>query len=77
LENIQEKRDEKKLTIGLPQKLNVLIADDEIYNRKLLVAIFKKYNAVCVEAENGIEAIKEVKKNNIDVNLIDRRMKRI
>jgi CheY-like chemotaxis protein/HPt (histidine-containing phosphotransfer) domain-containing protein len=77
LENIQEKRDEKKLTIGLPQKLNVLIADDEIYNRKLLVAILKKYNAVCVEAENGMAAIKEVKKNNFDVILMDSRMPRM
>jgi signal transduction histidine kinase/DNA-binding NarL/FixJ family response regulator len=76
-DNLQNKIGELEPSIGLPQHLKVLVADDEIYNRKLLIAILKKYNAICVEAENGLAAIKELKRNDFDVILMDSRMPRM
>jgi len=55
-------------------KMRILIVDDEIFNRKLLSTIFKKYDAIVTEAENGLIAIQEVEKNDYDLILMDIRM---
>ncbi len=52
----------------------VLIADDEDFNRKLLISILKKHNVRVDEAVNGQEALEKVKANNYDVLLTDIRM---
>jgi signal transduction histidine kinase/DNA-binding response OmpR family regulator len=57
--------------------LRVLIVDDEEYNRKLLAAILKKYNAIYTEAADGIEAIDELDRNDYDVILMDARMPKL
>ncbi|MFT7592489.1 MAG: signal transduction histidine kinase/CheY-like chemotaxis protein [bacterium] len=54
--------------------LNILIVDDEVYNRKLLKAVLGKYEVNITEVENGIEAFEEVKRNKYDVVLMDTRM---
>lgn len=55
-------------------KMRVLIVDDELFNRRLLSTIFKKYDAIVTEAENGLVAIQEVEKNDYDLILMDIRM---
>lgn len=56
------------------QDLSILVVDDEVYNRKLLMAILGKHDINLTEAENGIEAYEEVKRNRYDVVLMDTRM---
>lgn len=47
----------------------VLVVDDTLVSRMLIVALLKKMNFKILEAENGIEAL-EVLKNNKDISLI-------
>lgn len=54
--------------------LNVLIVDDEEYNRKLLISIFKKHHVVYEEATNGNQALAMVEKGDFDLVLMDTRM---
>jgi len=56
------------------QNLNVLLVDDEEYNRLLVQSIFKKWNVSYAEAVNGIDAIELVKSENFDLILMDSRM---
>ena len=59
---------------SLLSQLNVLIVDDEDYNRKLLATILKNHNANFREARTGREALTEIKANPFDVVLMDARM---
>lgn len=54
--------------------LAILIADDEKFNRLLIVSILKKYNVKYTEVVNGEEAIREMEKNHYDLILMDIRM---
>lgn len=54
--------------------VRILIADDEAFNRKLLISILSKYGASYAEALNGKEAIDMVKQGNFDLVLMDVRM---
>src|SRR5690606_5434362 len=67
-----EKECENKLS--LPEGLKVLIVDDEEFNRKLLTTIFKQHKVLYTESINGKEAIKELKRNDYDLILMDARM---
>ena len=53
---------------------HVLIVDDDFVNRKLLHTLLKKHPGVSevIEAENGSEALNQLKKhNNINMVLLD------
>jgi PleD family two-component response regulator len=57
------------------QLLNVLIVDDNIINRRLLVAFMKKHNFRFEEAANGMEAVeayRKAKSPRFDVVLMGR-----
>ena len=55
--------------------LNILIVDDEPYNRALLKAIFSSHDVSIIEAENGEKAIEQLEANpKIDIVLMDMRM---
>ena len=56
------------------KNLNVLLVDDEEYNRKLMQAILKKWNVNATEAVNGLDAIELIKSQRIDLVLMDSRM---
>ncbi len=56
------------------KNLKVLCVDDEIYNRKLMISIFEKWNLTCSEAGNGLEALEKIKSNHFDVLFVDVRM---
>ena len=57
----------------LPGKL-ALIAEDEALLRELIVMELEDYEVSCIEAENGIEALKAIEDNDIDFLLSDIRM---
>jgi signal transduction histidine kinase/CheY-like chemotaxis protein/HPt (histidine-containing phosphotransfer) domain-containing protein len=52
----------------------LLIADDEPYNRKLLLTILKKYDAQYVEASTGRQAVDLAGRMRFDLILMDARM---
>ena len=56
------------------QGINVLIVDDEPFNRKLLVAILRRHGAKSVEADNGKLALEQLRLHNFDLVLMDARM---
>ncbi|KAJ4321249.1 hypothetical protein N0V94_002988 [Neodidymelliopsis sp. IMI 364377] len=55
---------------------NILITDDNVINRRLLVAFMKKYNLQYAEAENGLEALRayQIAQVPYDVILMDMSM---
>lgn len=54
--------------------MRILIADDESYNRLLLISILKKRKVIYTEAENGKQALEALKSNPFDLVLMDVRM---
>jgi len=56
------------------QALNILVVDDEPYNRKLVGTILKKWRVNFKEAESGEHALQVLKSGNFDVILMDNRM---
>ncbi|PKP30130.1 MAG: hypothetical protein CVU00_13920 [Bacteroidetes bacterium HGW-Bacteroidetes-17] len=56
------------------QQLEVLIADDEEFNRYLLKGILKKWGTSFQEVKNGEEAVKETSRKKFDVILMDLHM---
>lgn len=61
--------------ISLLSGLNVLVVDDEAYNRKLVKMMLKKYQCNVSEAESGLQAVEFASKNMVDLILMDIRMK--
>jgi signal transduction histidine kinase/DNA-binding response OmpR family regulator len=56
------------------RKLNVLIVDDEEYNRLLFKTILMRWKIRFSEASNGAEAIDLARKNHFDLVFMDARM---
>lgn len=56
------------------QGKTIIIADDEPFNRTLLKSIFHPVKLNLLEAENGIEALKIIDENQVDLALLDVRM---
>jgi CheY-like chemotaxis protein len=53
---------------------SVLIVDDEPFNRTLLRSLFHGVNLTLLEASNGLEALEQLKNNDVDFVLLDVRM---
>jgi len=49
----------------------ILIVDDDMINRKLISTYIKKTNDTFIEASNGAEALDILKKEKIDIILLD------
>ena len=53
-------------------KRNVLMVEDDRFNRLLIVSLFSKNEQMnIIEAENGIEALEKLATNKVDVILMD------
>jgi len=66
---------EPRLTIPAEvMKLNVLVVDDEEYNRMLFQSIFRRWGVRCAMALNGMEALEMIKAERFDLLLMDMRM---
>lgn len=68
---------DEKINLDFLKSKNILIADDEEFNRLLLKSILKKHGPEIYEVANGNAAIEIVKKHNIDIVLMDIRMPEI
>jgi signal transduction histidine kinase/CheY-like chemotaxis protein len=53
---------------------SILIVDDEPFNRTLLRSMFHGITLTLLEASNGLEALEQLKNNDVDVILLDVRM---
>ena len=59
-------------------KIQILMVEDDMFNRLLIVSLLSKYSNVKVlEATNGVEALAELRKQPIDVVLLDLHMPRM
>ncbi|MGB3368139.1 MAG: ATP-binding protein [Acidaminobacteraceae bacterium] len=54
--------------------INILLVEDNAMNRKIVVAIFKKYGLTCDIAVNGLEAIDAIKITDYDIIFMDCQM---
>jgi CheY-like chemotaxis protein len=52
----------------------ILVTDDNEMNRLVASAILEEFGAVVEEANNGIEAVEKIRKNNFDIVLMDVQM---
>ncbi|GAB2486152.1 hypothetical protein GCM10008929_08650 [Alkalibacterium psychrotolerans] len=50
---------------------NVLVVDDEMVLRMLIVDSLEELNCQVDEAENGMEAIEKINENNYDIMILD------
>lgn len=71
--NIQDESQISSDQLDLSDYL-ILVADDEPFNRKLLVTILNKYNTEIIEVTNGREAIDAAARRKFDLILMDARM---
>jgi len=69
-----EAENEETNPVPFFKELNILIADDDEYNRKLLHAVLSKRNVKVSEACNGKEAVDAAFNNIYDILLMDIRM---
>ena len=67
--DIENKVDLKKLS-----QLNILLAEDNLLNAKLVSILFAQYNIKLEIAENGIEAVTKIKNQPFDIVLMDMEM---
>ncbi|OOQ61557.1 ATP-binding protein [Mucilaginibacter pedocola] len=61
----------KPATASTLEGLSVLIAEDNPINSLLLVKLLTKWNAMCVVAVNGRDAVEKLKQSSFDVVLMD------
>ena len=54
--------------------LTILLAEDNLFNQKLIVRLLKGYGASCMVANNGLEAIEVADKLHVDLVLMDLHM---
>jgi signal transduction histidine kinase/CheY-like chemotaxis protein len=55
-------------------KLNILLAEDNLINQKVLVMMIKQNNAEVIIANNGLEAVDLYQQNNFDMIFMDIQM---
>ena len=52
--------------------VTILMAEDDMFNRLLIVSLLSKYsNVEVIEAQNGIEALEILQEKKIDILLLD------
>ena len=54
--------------------LTILLAEDNLFNQKLIVRLLKGYGATCMIANNGLEAIEIADELHVDLILMDLHM---
>ncbi len=70
-ENISSPLDVNNIQLG---KATILIVDDKLYNRRLLVKFLDYPGITILEAENGLEAVEMAKRHRPDLILMDVKM---
>ena len=73
-DQVDEPREPSRTDFSFLKDKSVLIVDDEPFNRTLLRSMFHGVNITLLEAANGLEALEQLKNNDIDMVLLDVRM---
>lgn len=73
-ETQKTKEDSKKFDPNELNKLNILMAEDNPLNIKLITSLFSKHNLKLQIAENGKEVIDKLKEHTFDIILMDMEM---
>ena len=75
--NSEQLKEETGFSLTIPEeisKLNVLVVDDEEYNRMLFSVIFDRWGVKHSEALNGMEALEMLRAERFDLVFMDLRM---
>jgi CheY-like chemotaxis protein len=74
--NIEEKKNNQLLTEEFSKQfpMNILVAEDNLINQKLILHILTRLGYTVVIKENGMEAIQELNETQYDVVLMDVQM---
>ncbi|AEA43356.1 hybrid sensor histidine kinase/response regulator [Fluviicola taffensis] len=73
-DKIDVPREPSRTDFSFLKDKSVLIVDDEPFNRTLLRSLFHGINLTLLEASNGLEALEQLKNNDVDIILLDIRM---
>lgn len=73
-DKIDAPREPSRTDFSFLKDKSVLIVDDEPFNRTLLRSMFHGINLTLLEATNGLEALEQLKNNDVDIILLDIRM---
>lgn len=73
-EQVDAPREPSRTDFSFLKDKSVLIVDDEPFNRTLLRSMFHGVNISILEATNGLEALEQLKNNDVDILLLDVRM---
>ena len=73
-EKVDAPREPSRTDFSFLKDKSILIVDDEPFNRTLLRSLFHGVNVTLLEATNGLEALEQLKNNDIDIVLLDIRM---
>lgn len=75
-ETITKNKGRKEVKIDVPQRIHVLIAEDNKINMLLAKTLVQQIlpGVVIIEAEDGIDAVEKFKKNQVDLILMDVQM---
>jgi len=67
-------RSKSKLALKKLSRLNILLAEDNLLNIKLITVLFAQYGITIQVAVNGMDAVEKIKSNNFDLVLMDMEM---
>lgn len=73
-DKVDAPREPSRTDFSFLKDKTLLIVDDEPFNRTLLRSMFHGVNITLIEATNGLEALEQLKNNDIDMVLLDVRM---
>gem|GEM_PF-3528153 len=73
-DKIDAPREPSRTDFSFLKDKSVLIVDDEPFNRTLLRSMFHGVSLTLLEATNGLEALEQLKNNDVDLILLDVRM---
>ncbi len=67
-------KSESKRALKKTGRLNILLAEDNLLQIKLITALFAQYNITIQVAVNGKEVVEKIRTNNFDLVLMDMEM---
>ena len=73
-DKVDSPREPSRTDFSFLKDKSLLIVDDEPFNRTLLRSMFHGVNITLLEATNGLEALEQLKNNDVDIVLLDVRM---
>ncbi len=69
-----QKKDAEEKMVSSARSMQILVAEDNLVNQKLIRMILEKHGHECIIAQNGLEAVQEFQKQRVDLILMDMQM---